>query len=376
MIKTVVLYYHSIAPRKKADWPRKYLTHELDIFEAALKYLKKKNYRVISLEEAHAANWQFKERTACLTFDDGFADFYIYVYPLLEKYQMPGTVFVSTDFVEDYRPGVLPTLHDHWEGKKSLNELEYWGYLNWEEMRLMEKTPWVKVESHTATHMKYPFKEALKDIHHPGANSLYPIGFFHPEAKTRFIRDSEVEKMLPYGYPFFEEKSAVVTPIHFPNSSLVDEILALFSNQDWQAFDKERGLAKANEILKTYKKNGNVFEKVESEEEMQSRLKVEIVESKAILEHQLSRKLKFLCWPHGDNNVRSHNMAMEAGFVATTLGSKVETDDWSERIPPRFSNNRFKNSTKLGLLKMDIKIKQYQESAAGSAIAKLYQSFR
>lgn len=376
MRKTVVFYYHSIAPKKKADWPRKYLTHELDLFEAALKYLKNKGYRVISLEEAFENNWQFKERTACLTFDDGFADFYIYVYPLLAKYEMPGTVFVSTEFVEDYRKGLLPTLFDHWNGNKTLDELEYWGYLNWDEMREMEKTPWVKVESHTATHMKYPYMEKLKDIHHPGSNSLYPIGLFKPELKTQYIRDESFEKNLPYGYPFFEEKSAVVTPIHFPNPSLTQEITSLFSSFDWSAYNKTEAIEMANLVLDKYKEKGEVFSKVESEKEIEERLRYEIVNSKEILEKELGRSMKFLCWPHGDNDERSHKMAMGTGFLATTLGSKVLSDDWSDRIPPRFSNARFKGSIKLGIMKMDMKIRQYQGSAAGAVIANVYKKLR
>jgi peptidoglycan/xylan/chitin deacetylase (PgdA/CDA1 family) len=373
MIKTVVLYYHSIAPKRKADWVRSYLTHELHVFEAALNFLVENNYKVITLEEAFENNWLFKEKTACLTFDDGFADFFIYAYPLLKKYKMHGTLFVSTEFVEDYRNSILPTMEDYWSGKKTLSEIEYWGYVNWEEMRIMEESGWVGIESHTATHMKYPYKAELKDIHRPGSNSLYPIGQIYPELKTRYIRDADFEKKLPYGYPFFLERSAVVTRIHYPNKDLVNEITAYFKSWDWSNFNKAKALIKANEILDKYKIQNNVFERVESDEEMASRLKYEIVESKQILEEKLGHSLKFLCWPHGDNDENSHRIAMEAGFSATTLGSKIIENDWSERIPPRFSNSLYKGSVRLGLFKMRMKISEYQGSFVGQLSSKLFK---
>jgi len=373
MIKTVVLYYHSIAPKRKADWVRSYLTEELRVFESALDFLVKNNYRVISLEEAFNKNWTFFEKTACLTFDDGFADFFIYAFPLLKKYRMHGTLFVSTEFVEDYRINILPTMDDYWAGRKSLEELEYWGYVNWEEMRIMEKSGYVSIESHTATHMKYSYKAELKDIHHPGSNSLYPIGQFYPELKTKYIREVEFENKLPYGYPFFLEGSAVVTRIHFPNKDLINEIIAYFKSYNWNNFDQVKALCIANEILVKYKEQNIVFERVESDDEMASRLKYEIVESKQILEQELGHSLKFLCWPHGDNDENSHRIALEAGFIATTLGSKITQDDWSDRIPPRFCNSLYKGSVSFGLFKMKMKISEYQGSFSGQLSSKLFK---
>jgi hypothetical protein len=226
--------------------------------------------------------------------------------------------------------------------------------------------------SHSNPH-EYPYKAELKDIHRPGSNSLYPIGQIYPELKTRYIRDADFEKKLPYGYPFFLERSAVVTRIHYPNKDLVNEITAYFKSWDWSNFNKAKALIKANEILDKYKIQNNVFERVESDEEMASRLKYEIVESKQILEEKLGHSLKFLCWPHGDNDENSHRIAMEAGFSATTLGSKIIENDWSERIPPRFSNSLYKGSVRLGLFKMRMKISEYQGSFVGQLSSKLFK---
>jgi peptidoglycan/xylan/chitin deacetylase (PgdA/CDA1 family) len=42
-------------------------------------------------------------RTACITFDDGYADNIIYALPILQRYQLPATVFIATDFLNGGR---------------------------------------------------------------------------------------------------------------------------------------------------------------------------------------------------------------------------------------------------------------------------------
>lgn len=67
-----------------------------DVFEAHLKYLKT-HYHVIGT----ADDWTtVQEQSVALTFDDGYADFYQFVFPLLKKYDIPATVFVSTENID------------------------------------------------------------------------------------------------------------------------------------------------------------------------------------------------------------------------------------------------------------------------------------
>jgi len=69
-------------------------------FEDHLKYLKA-NFRVVPLETItdELSNKMLKPNSIALTFDDGYLDNLTNALPLLEKYQIPATIFITTDFI-------------------------------------------------------------------------------------------------------------------------------------------------------------------------------------------------------------------------------------------------------------------------------------
>ncbi len=73
-----------------------------DLFEHHLQYLVK-HFHVRPLAEIVAALREERPlapRTVALTVDDGYADFVEHAYPLLQKYEVPATVFVVSDFLD------------------------------------------------------------------------------------------------------------------------------------------------------------------------------------------------------------------------------------------------------------------------------------
>ncbi len=69
-------------------------------FENHLQFLKK-NYEVISLPELHLrlSNKQLTGKEAVITLDDGYLGNYTNALPLLDKYHMPATIFITTGFL-------------------------------------------------------------------------------------------------------------------------------------------------------------------------------------------------------------------------------------------------------------------------------------
>ena len=133
-----VIYFHSIAPKQNKNWSRSWLTLELKYFENILKYLKTRKYESLFLNEYLEIRKHKNGKYFCLTFDDGYLDNYVYVFPLLERYEYKATIFVNPEFV-DQKASIRYTLKDYWDNKVSLKEIDKWGFLSWKEMLIREK---------------------------------------------------------------------------------------------------------------------------------------------------------------------------------------------------------------------------------------------
>lgn len=95
-----ILFYHRVADQHPNDW-----TMSTRAFAAQINWLRAR-LDLVSLAEAQAriaagSNWR---PTACITFDDGYADNMQFAVPLLLKYGIPFTYFVATDHVLGGRP--------------------------------------------------------------------------------------------------------------------------------------------------------------------------------------------------------------------------------------------------------------------------------
>ncbi len=110
-IRVPSLMYHYVSWLPATD-PNMALRRDLTVsptdFEAMLKYLRDNGYHTITTKEL----WWSLDQTGglppkpvMLTFDDGYADTYSIVMPLLKAYGMTGTFFVTVNLVD--RPGYI-----------------------------------------------------------------------------------------------------------------------------------------------------------------------------------------------------------------------------------------------------------------------------
>ena len=84
-----VLLYHRVCKLSLDIWQ---LAITPEVFEAHIRFFKE-NYNILRFED----DWDNTETPSLvITFDDGYADNYLYALPILEKYQVPATIFVST----------------------------------------------------------------------------------------------------------------------------------------------------------------------------------------------------------------------------------------------------------------------------------------
>jgi hypothetical protein len=276
-------------------------------------------------------------KICCLTFDDGFLDNYIYVWPLLKRYGFQATIFVNPEFVDQRRP-VAPTLEEVWHGRRHLDDIEQWGYLSWEEMRLMRNSGVIDIQSHTLTHTKYFVSDKITGVHHPGVDCLYPIGNLYPERKPYYIGDDAFERLIPYGTPFFAESSSVIARRATINPEFNQACVDELRRHDWLAPDaKTSALKSLTRLRDAFSRSGSIVLDIESQTAWQRRVEEELCLSKQRIEAELGNEVRFLCWPHGDSSPETHRMALEAGYLATTTGSKQKIEDTPDRIVARTS---------------------------------------
>jgi len=96
-----ILTLHHVRPsRPDAFQPNRLLEVSPHFFERLLRWLKRRNFDVISMDEMHRRFIadEFRRRFVCITFDDGYKDFKTHAYPLLQKYEMPFALYIATSF--------------------------------------------------------------------------------------------------------------------------------------------------------------------------------------------------------------------------------------------------------------------------------------
>ena len=102
--KYLILMYHRIIPCEEAGpGVQAGMYVEPDTFEMHIRYLKNRFY-IIPLSDIFDNLQDLKTMNSNLpiciiTFDDGWYDFFKYAYPILEKHNVPATVFLPTEFI-------------------------------------------------------------------------------------------------------------------------------------------------------------------------------------------------------------------------------------------------------------------------------------
>jgi len=376
--KIPVIYYHSVALAKHPTWSRRFLTLETKYFELQLRYFRSKGYRSVFLDEWYAITsnkHSTTEKLICLTFDDGFLDNFVFVLPLLKKYGFKATLFINPEFIDE-KQEIRPTLSEYWDNKIELNKLKIWGYLSWPELNIMQESGLFDIQSHTLTHTKYFVNDNLVGFHHPGCDCLYPVGNLYPHRKPYYIDDPSFEKLIPYGYPFFEEKSAVIARKVIINPDFIDEVVFVLKNKiNSRSYSFEDSYNYVKNIYYGYKNNRKIIISREDENGYKKRLEKEIIESKARIEENLNKRVDFLCWPHGDNSAYAHDLAINVGYKASTLGKMTIANLDHTRIE-RFGLPSSKNSVFLTALKTRYKINGFLHKNPYYLLKKVYEFFR
>ena len=125
--RVYALMYHHIQPEEAKKNNQTNLTVSPDFLEKQFQYLQDKKYNVISMENLKNffdGGEKLPDKPVLLTFDDGYKDNYIYMYPILKKFGYKATIFTPTGLLNN--PGYL-----NWDDLNSMKDLVYFGNHTW-----------------------------------------------------------------------------------------------------------------------------------------------------------------------------------------------------------------------------------------------------
>lgn len=352
--KVPVIMYHSVGVVNK-KWHWNDLTCPFEIFENQLKWLKKTGYETLNFQEIFdyiMNDKQIPQKSVFLTFDDGYLDNYIFVYPLLRKYGFKGTIFVNPDFVDNSK-GFRKNLDDI-GSVQEIEALDNLGFCNWDELRKMDKEGILDVQSHAKTHNWYPISEKIIDFRHPEDNYIWMDWNEYPEDKSN-LQCVNREK-IKLGSAVFENEKSLSSKRVFINHNFQNKLQLFvrknggklfFENKDWRGTIENYATELRN--------NEPVVIKKETDNEYFERIKYELEFSKNEIEKRLQKEVKFLCWPGGSATKEGVEIADQLGYLMSTaardipvLRKKIKnTADVKinriSRFTPIMYNNSFRN---------------------------------
>jgi len=186
--KISILLYHSIGLNNAQS------NVTPNQFEMQMEYLRK-NYTVVSLDEIISFIKEGKslpKKPVAITFDDGYQNVYQNAYPLLKKYRLPATIFITTGYVQKKMP---------------LNQIQL-RMLSWTEIKKMSNNN-VTIGAHTITHpnleqvdLETAKKEILESREEIEANIGKKVKYFSSPYGRENEEIANLVKSMGFTYAF------------------------------------------------------------------------------------------------------------------------------------------------------------------------------
>ncbi len=302
--RSLILMYHRVAKQGIDPWalavtPEHFAQH-LDIL--------KKHTQPISLRELALAHQQGKipQRAVVITFDDGYADNLYNAKPILDKYQIPATVFIATGYTEKKREFWWDELDNIFFQPKKLPEklsLKVNGKLHgWE---LGEAVNYTEVEQPNYETRAWNAQTGTRMyLYHSVWNQLLNL--------EEIEREEALNKIIEW---------ANYQPIpRFTHRPMTPEELLILESSGWI----EIGAHTINHpALPAHSVTTQ---------------KAEIEKSKAYLEKILGHPVTTFTYPFGAYNNQTRSIVKKAGFICACSTVEETVWKWCDRfLLPRFT---------------------------------------
>jgi hypothetical protein len=288
---TGIVMLHSVGAPDPA-WTWSHLTVPWRLFDRQLAVLRRFGYRSVFLDEyldMARAGLIERERVVALTFDDGYLDNWVYAAPLLERHGFVGTVFMTTDFI-DPSPNPRPRLNPDRPEETALSRP---GFLSWPEMRALEHSGVMRVESHARTHTWYPADPEIVDFRHPGDDYHWMDWNDAPDRKWAYLRAEERPEV--WGEPVYRHVKALEGPRYLPDPGLAMVLRAAVGRAGPEFFSRPGW---RDDLFAQVRAHGELLRgRHETRLEFLARAWAELDDSRRILSEGLAGRCAFCAGP-------------------------------------------------------------------------------
>jgi peptidoglycan/xylan/chitin deacetylase (PgdA/CDA1 family) len=319
--KIPILVYHSVGIPLNT-WAWKYLTIPFKIFAKNIETLYNHGYKSITLSELVdivSNNREIPKRTIVLTFDDGYLDNWVFVFPLLMKYKMKATFFVPTDFI-DPRKIIRKTLME------TLSPSEFYGFMSRKELQIMSEYG-MDIQSHTMTHTWF-FKSNNIIGFRTGNDSYYWMDWNeNPSEKFDYLRKLACGIRATGDWrPVYQFSEAIITKRYFPDENF-DRLVMEYAKKLARENPNNPNVVKAKlltHIIPQLQRECTPADRYETDQAYLERIRDEIISSKRRIESITGEKVTLVCWPNGAYNRQALIIAQKSGYLGSTYSSKSE----------------------------------------------------
>jgi peptidoglycan/xylan/chitin deacetylase (PgdA/CDA1 family) len=277
-----VLTYHSISASEKM---------KPSLFAAHLKVLGRSRLPSLLPKDLRSVKKGF-----LLTFDDGFADFWTHVFPLLEHYGVGAVVFVIPSRTgaggcrpqgEKAFPGNANQAHQEAGEKEGAHD----AFLRWTELQAMEASGLVNVQSHTMHHQSVWKGDRVTGFNLGSANRTH----------WSLAQTTGGDKRL--GIPLYPRGSALAFRRYEDDKGLRDALAGWVEKKGGDAYLDEVGVESVTadlwELTRNYIDTHGNSGRWETLDERIERTDAEIADARRVLQDRLGGSRDELCLPWG-----------------------------------------------------------------------------
>ena len=270
--QVAIIVYHRVADLMEAPFSLRPV--ETQQFEKQIRYLCK-SFEILSLKELITLvlnRRSLPTKGVIITFDDGYRDNYLHAYPILKKYHVPATIFLTT--------GHIGTTEPFW-----------WDRIGY----AIFKTGLRELEVNSSKRFSLSSASERRQA----------INIICEEAKR--LEEKEKERFISK----FVQTCGVDIPTDLGDKLILgwDEVMEM----------KENGVS-----FGAHGVTHASLTKVSPE-----RALYEIIESKKVIESKLGQPVFAFCYPYGHFNASTIQLVKESGFLCgvTTLNKMVDTHE-------------------------------------------------